>query len=67
MRRGYSNASVVLSALRPSVHFALTCEHDRDQTVKCTFIKLDTNIAYDEKMNPIDFQGQRSKGQVHNG
>ena len=37
-----------------------------DQTVECIFIKLNTHIAHDEGMNPIDFQGQRSKSQWKN-
>ena len=35
-----------------------------DQTVECIFIKHGTDVAHDERMNPIDFTGQRSKVKV---
>ena len=40
------------------------CEHDRDWTVACFFVKLGRHINHDERMNPIDFGGQRSKVKV---
>ena len=40
------------------------CELNRDQIVECILIKLSINVAYDMRMNPIDFRGQRSKGKV---
>ena len=42
----------------------LPCEHDRNLTVVCLFIKLGRHIHYDERMNPIDFGGQMSKVKV---
>ena len=60
LRRGNSNAAVVL-CVRASVHGP--CEHDRDLTV-CFFLKLGRHVDYDERMNPIDFGGQRSKVKV---
>ena len=64
LRWGYSNASVVpcvVPSVRPSVHGP--CEHDRDYTVACFFVKLGRHVNHDERMNPIDFGGQRSKSQ----
>ena len=43
------------------------CEHDRDYTVACFFVKLGRHINHGEKMNPIDFGGQRSKVKVTMG
>ena len=40
------------------------CEHDRDYTVSCFFVKLGRHVNHDERMNPIDFGGQRSKVKV---
>ena len=40
------------------------CEHDRDYTVACFFVKLGRHVIHDERMNPIDFGGQRSKVKV---
>ena len=40
------------------------CEHDRDWTVACFFVKLGRRINHDERMNPIDFGGQRSQVKV---
>ena len=55
-------------SVRPSVcacvRHALPCEHDRNLTVVCLFIKLGRYVHYDERMNPIDFGGQRSKVKV---
>ena len=48
--------------VRPSVHGP--CEHDRDYTVECFFVKLGRHVSHDERMNPIDFGGQRSKVKV---
>ena len=42
----------------------LPCEHDRNFTVVCLFIKFGRHFYYDEKMNPIDFGGRRSKVKV---
>ena len=46
------------------VRHALPCEHDRNLTVVCLFIKLGRHVHYDERMNPIDFGDQRSKVKV---
>ena len=46
------------------VRLALPCEHDRNLTVVCLFIKLGRHVHYDERMNPIDFGDQRSKVKV---
>ena len=58
----------VRPSVRPSVcacvRHALPCEHDRNLTVVCLFIKLGRYVHYDERMNPIDFGGQRSKVKV---
>ena len=40
------------------------CEHDRDYTVMCFFVKLGRHVNHDERRNPIDFGGQRSKVKV---
>ena len=40
------------------------CEHDRNYTVACFFFKLGRHVNHDERMNPIDFGGQRSKVKV---
>ena len=40
------------------------CEHDRDYTLACFFVKLRRHVNHDERMNPIDFGGQRSKFKV---
>ena len=52
----------VRPSVRPSVHGP--CEHDRDYTVACFFVKLGRHVNHDEKMNPIDFGGQRSEVKV---
>ena len=65
LRWGYSNAAVVPSVrvwFRPSVRGP--CEHNRDYTVACFFVKLGRHVNHDERMNPIDFGGQRSKVKV---
>ena len=51
--------------MRPSFHPSVPgpCERDRDYTVACFFVKLGTHINQ-ERMNPIDFGGQRSKVKV---
>ena len=58
LRWGYSNAAVV-----PCVCASVRgpCEHNRDYTVACFFVKLG---RHDERMNPIDIGGQRSKVKV---
>ena len=40
------------------------CEHDRDYTVAYYFVQLGRHINHDERMNSIDFGGQRSKVKV---
>ena len=40
------------------------CEHHRDYTVACFFVKLGRHVNHDKRMNPIDFGGQRSKVKV---
>ena len=52
----------VRPSFRPSIHGP--CEHDRSFTVACFFVKLCRHVSYDERMNPIDFGGQRSKVKV---
>ena len=49
-----------------SVHASVCgpCEHDRDYTVSCFFVRLGRHVNHDERMNPIDFEGQRSKVKV---
>ena len=57
---------VTLLWFRPSVVPSVRgpCEHDRDYTVACFFVKLGRHVNHDERMNPIDFGGQRSKVKV---
>ena len=65
LRWGYNNAAVfpsVRPSVVPSVH--RPCEHDRDYTVACFFVKLGRHVNHDVRMNPIDFGGQRSKVKV---
>ena len=40
------------------------CEHDRDYTIVCFFVKLGKHINHDKRMNPIDFGGRSSKVKV---
>ena len=68
LRSGYSNAAVVpcvracmCASVRASVRGP--CEHNRDYTVSCFFVKLGRHVNH-EGMNPIDFGGQRSKVKV---
>ena len=65
MRWGYSNAAVVPS-VRPSMVSSACgpCEHHRDYTVACFFVKLGRHVHHDERIDPIDFGGQRSKVKV---
>ena len=69
LRLGYSNAAVV-PFVRPCVCASVRasvcgpCEHDRDYTVSCVFVKLGRHVNHDERMNPIDFGGQRSKVKI---
>ena len=37
------------------------CEHIRDLTVVDFFIRLGKHVNHGERMNPIDFEGQRSR------
>ena len=52
---------VKLLWFRPSV--CGPCEHDRDYTVAYFFVKLGRHINHDERMDPIDLGGQRSRSQ----
>ena len=52
----------VRPSFRPSMHGP--CEHHRDYTVACFFVKLGRHVNHDKRMNPIDFEGQRSKVKV---
>ena len=54
------HACVRLS-VRPSVR--RPCEHDRDYTVACFFVKLGRHVNHNERMNPVDFRGQMSRSQ----
>ena len=58
---GYSNTAVVL-CVRASVHGP--CEHDRDYTIVCFFVKLGRDVNHDKRMNPIESEGRRSKVKV---
>ena len=65
LRWGYSNAVVfprLVPSVRPSVR--VHCKHDRDYSVAYFFVKLGKFVKYDERMNPIDFGGQRLKVKV---
>ena len=69
LRRGYSNAAVVpcvracvCASVRASVRGP--CEHDRDYSFACFFVKLGRHLNHDMRMNPIDFAGRRSKVKV---
>ena len=65
MRWECSNAAVVSCVcawFRSSVRGP--CEHDRDYTVAYFFVKLGRQVNHDERINPIDFGGQRSKVKV---
>ena len=61
---------VTLLWFRPSVRPSVVptvrgpCEHDRDYTVACFFVKHGRHVNHDERMNPINFGGQRSKVKV---
>ena len=62
---GMALASVCLSvrpSVCPSVHKA--CRHDTDRTISARTVKLGTQITYDKRKNPIDFQGHGSKVKV---
>ena len=37
----------------------IACEHDSNLTVVCLLIKHDTHVSHGQRMNPIDFGGQR--------
>ena len=52
----------VRPSVRPSVRGP--CEHDRDYTVACFFVKLGRHVNHDKRMKPIDIGGQRSKVKV---
>ena len=53
-------------SVRPSVVSSVRgpCGHDRDYTVAYYFVKLGRHVNHDQKMNPIDLRGQRSKVKV---
>ena len=58
----YGNKLVTLLLIRPCGRVFVTvwpCEHDRNWTVVCLFIKIGRHVHYDKRMNPIDFGGQR--------
>ena len=49
------------------VHVSVTllpCEHNRNLTIVCLFIKLGKHVHYDERMNPFDLGGQRSRSEL---
>ena len=48
--------------VRPSVRGP--CEQDRDYTVVCFFVKFGRHVHYDNRINPIDLLGQRSKVKI---
>ena len=48
--------------IRPSVRGPW--EHNRDYTIACFFIKLGRHVNRDDRIDPIDFGGQRSKIKV---
>ena len=52
----------VVPSIRPSVQGP--CEHDRDLTAAYFFVKFGRHVNHDERVNPIDFGGQRSKVKV---
>ena len=66
LRWGYSNAAVVPS-VRGSIRLSMRgpCEHYRDYTVACFFVKLGSHVNHDERMNPLNLEiiGQRSRSQ----
>ena len=53
LRWGYSNAAVV-PCVRQSVRLSVRgpCEHDRDYTIACFFVKLGRHVNHDKRMNP---------------
>ena len=61
---------VTLLWFRPSVHPSMVpsvhgpCENDRDYNVAYFFVNFGRHVNHDERMNPIDFGGQRSKVKV---
>ena len=66
LRWGYSNALWFRVSVRPSVRASMhgPCEHDRDYTIACFFVKLGRHVNHGEGMDSIDFGGQRSKVKV---
>ena len=48
--------------VRPSLR--RSCEHDRGYTVVCFFVKLGRHVNHGERMNLIDFGGQRLRSQL---
>ena len=52
----------VWASFRPSVQGP--CEHNRDYTFAYFFVKVGRHANHDERMDPIDFGGQRSKVKV---
>ena len=56
LRWGYSNAAVV-----PSVHGS--ARPSGDYTVSYFFVQLGRHVNHDERINPIDLGGQRSRSQ----
>ena len=53
-------------SVRPSFRLSVRgpCEHDRDYTDACFFVKFGRHVDHDERRNPIDLIGQRSKVKV---
>ena len=67
LRWGYSNAAVVPSVrawFRPSVRPWTLWTPKRLHRCMFFFLKLGRQVNHDERMNPIDFGGQRSKVKV---
>ena len=60
----------MVPCVRPCVYASVhasgrgPCEHDRDYIVASFFVKLGRHVHHDERMNPFDCEGQRSKVKV---
>ena len=37
----------------------LTCEHDKDFTIECIWMKISTYFSYDKRMHLIKFKGKK--------
>ena len=67
MERGWTLLIFKVRGQRSRSHWTILekpCEQDRKHTTQPTIIKPSTNVHHGEMMNPIDFQGQRSKVKV---